>query len=200
MDDNNQPTTPAQGGGVMDVQPPKTAPQIVSGDPVPEAEAGSVITPATETPTSDPVMTTPPPVNEEAPAEPANAPEAVQEAPTDTSTPTDADNKEVPASSDSNPMAIANQPAPKKKSGAPVIVIVVAVLVALGLCALVISIYMKSKNDTADKKATTSQATVNKATPEEVDKVAAETDTALSQLDDAKDFADTDLADSTLGL
>ncbi len=193
MDDNDKqpatsPVPSSNNGPVMDIQPPKPA---ADNTPIPEPAAGTVIAPppaadVTEEPDTSPDQP------KEAPPETAST-ESPAEAPkSDTAGPSNPD--------PSNPMAITNTlPAVKKKGSAPTIVIIVAVVIALGLCALVISIYFKSKGDT---KKTANSNTSQRATvsPEEVDQALSDTDTALSQLDDSKDFPDSELTDQTLGL
>ena len=83
--------------------------------------------------------------------------------------------------------------------------IVVAILVALALIAGAGYGYMKTRNK--DTKSTSSLApapetkkTTTEVKAAEVDKTSTAIDTSLSNIDDTKDFAATDLSDTSLGL
>ncbi len=196
MDDTDkQPATsplpPANNGGVMDIQSPKTAQDSSPAD----HDSNALVEEPGLSPEAAPVSTvvaTEPVAPEQPPTESPTA---------DTSKQAENSPSSVASSTDTdNPLAINKAPTPKKKSGAPIIVIVVATIIALGLCALVISIYFKSKNDTKKTSTNTSQQTASKITPDELDQAVKDTDEDLSQLDDTKDFPDGELTDQTLGL
>lgn len=210
--DDNDTDSPSS-GQVMDIQSPKpsdTAPTLPTS---PEStddggEQVTVSTPAAgENPPEDSVSepaaesglgaTTAAAVTEEpASVASASAPEAaVQEPKPEDTTPTD-----QPADPAPNPLAI--PPEAAHKSGAPVVAIVVAILVALGLAALVVFTFMKSKNNSTSSTNTSATQTATKplASPADVDTTDKELDASLNKLDDSKDFATTDLSDKSLGL
>lgn len=197
MEDSDQePTTspmpPANNGGVMDIQPPKPSPDTPSVAPV-----ESVVTETSNPVEPAPVATPVEPVTAE--NQPVEPPAGITDTSSDKSMPEIGDSDAPVAPGADNPMAITNTPpAAKKKSGAPMVVIIVAVVIAVGLCALVITIFFKSKNDT--KKTSTTKPTTSQVTADEVDQASAETDAALNQLDDAKDFSAADLTDQSLSL
>lgn len=83
--------------------------------------------------------------------------------------------------------------------------IVVAILIALALIAGAGYAYMQSGKKTSSKTQTPAPAAETKTTKTEVkaadiDKTSADLDSSLKKVDDTKDFAATDLDDSTLGL
>lgn len=93
---------------------------------------------------------------------------------------------------------------PKRKSKSTFIA--VAILVALALIAGAGYAYMQSNKK--DKTSSQAPATTPAATPQkstdvkaaDIDKTSTDIDTTLKKVDDTKNFADTDLADSSLGL
>lgn len=103
------------------------------------------------------------------------------------------------------PMQPPAHPTHGHKGDAPVAAIVIAVVVAIALAGVVIFSYLKAKNNDAIKRqdsASSSQTVTEKpqASVADVDSTNAELDSSLKQIDDNKDFAATELSDTTLGL
>lgn len=83
--------------------------------------------------------------------------------------------------------------------------IVVAILIAIALMAGAGYAYMQSGKKTSSATPATTPAVENKTTTTElkaadIDKASTDLDTTLKKVDDTKDFASTDLSDSSLGL
>lgn len=97
-----------------------------------------------------------------------------------------------------------NHDAPElpKHSGTPVVAVVIAIVIALALAGLTVFAYLKTRNTSPDTNTTTTQpsTTASKATTKDVDNTSKDMDTALSSVDDTKDFAATDISDTALGL
>ena len=92
-----------------------------------------------------------------------------------------------------------------KKTGKGLIV-AIAVVLALVLAAIAVLVYMKANNSTKNTEAAkttstpTSQVTKDPLLVKDVDAAAAQLDSTLTGLDDAKDFAADTVSDKTLGL
>lgn len=210
---NEEPAT-ANNGQVMDIQAPKpinvtenstdtpietTNTEVVIEVPVestPEA-------PATESVTTV-VSETPAPA-EVAPAESTPVTPADSAAPaTTTIDVTHADSADPTAPTVENPLAIPQQHA-VHKTHSPMLAILIAVFVAIVLAGVVVFMYMRSKTGkvgTADTNTSNSQTIVEKpqASVSDVDATTKELETNLSQIDESKDFAATELSDASLGL
>ena len=110
----------------------------------------------------------------------------------------------IPATSEpteSTPLiATTSASAAAQQHKAPIGAIVLAVLVAVALAAVAVWMYMNNDNkDTATPAPTTSQQTQEVA-PSDVDETNKELDESLNQANDATDFGDDGLSDSTLNL
>lgn len=187
MDSNNtngvsSTDQPASTGSVMDVQTPQpSAAGSVMGGVAPTAAApgpDATITPDTVEPVAAPATgPAAPPLDDNAGAPTIHNPMA-----------------DAPAQA-------APQPA-KKKSKALVVIVALIVAIALGVAAYFA--YAKSMNhDESAKKSDTTAAkteTVTAAKAADVDDTTSAIDKSLAAVNDAKDFAATDLADATLGL
>ena len=92
-----------------------------------------------------------------------------------------------------------------KKTGKGLIV-AIAVVLALVLAAIAVLVYMKANNSTKNTEAAkttpeqTSQVAKDPLLVKDVDAAAAQLDSTLTGLDDAKDFAADTISDKTLGL
>jgi hypothetical protein len=192
MDDNNNPIKPS--APVMDIQPPKpltpTTPAVVVPDTDTSPSEATAIpvsipgdTTVTEQPTSAPSDDLSPETSESAPA----APSLTNSPATD------------------NPMAIKQTEMEHKKAGMPKAAIIVAIVVGLCLIAMATYAYMKVYRDSAVKPTPASTAVAPapapvKVTSKDVDATSQEVDDSIKSVDEAKDFADADLTDATLGL
>lgn len=93
--------------------------------------------------------------------------------------------------------------APAHKAGkVPVVAVVVAILIALGLAAVTVYAYMKTKDDNkaTDTSSSTQQQTTTPATAGDVDQTDKDIDGALNEVNASEDFGNSDLSDSGLGL
>jgi hypothetical protein len=86
-----------------------------------------------------------------------------------------------------------------KKAKTPIGVIIVAVIVALSLSALTVFAYLKTKDSPSVKDNQKSQAQ-DRASAGDIDDTTNGVDEGLKSLDDTKDFNDSDLSDTNLGL
>lgn len=159
----------------------------------------------------------------DAPPEIADSPEVTSTEPTETteSATTNINVNDVALSDESTPVASTPEPAdqvppadahqqtdaPHKPAGngAPIVAIIIAIVVAIAVAGLVIFTYLKSKNEDTIKRSdsvSTNQTVVDKpqASATDVDTTNQQIDSSLEQVDDKKDFPDTELNDTTLGL
>lgn len=94
--------------------------------------------------------------------------------------------------------------APAKRKGGRAAAIIVAVIIALALVAGAGYAYWSNNKDKTSsettKQTTTQTMTETKVTGTDVDKVSSDIDAAINKVDDTKDFPETDLNDSTLGI
>jgi hypothetical protein len=167
-----------------------------------------------EEPISVPVTSTPDPVSPEdvalssedqtvaeAPVEPAATNIQVSDGDakaTDTLAPEHA-SSETPGSADSH------HATPEHSHTPHLVAVLVAIVITIGLSGAVIATFIKSKNDSklgGDTSSTNSQTTVAKplASPADVDQTTSDIDKSLNSVDDATDFAATDISDESLGL
>lgn len=197
--DTTNPSRPATGGQVMDIQSPKpsTAQTTDENSPVNISSGGPA-----EINTDSPTIAEPPAIEESVVESPAEPTIETNSSNTDTSVTTEPTEPTEPAADNvPNPLA-ATPPTGPKKSGKPMLVIVIAVVIALALAALVVVIFLKPKKNTAGTTNSTSNQTAPKplASPADVDNTNKEIDTSLSKVNDSTDFASTDLSDKALGL
>lgn len=185
---NESPETPTEEGNVT------------------EELAGPVSPPAEETPS----------VGEESISTAADTAEpAAESTPPTTIDVTDAGTPETDGASTPNPPIVdqpeeqnplAAQAHKQHASGTPIVAIVVAIVVALALAGLVVFMFTKGKSKQSAKSAapsnSTSQAIADKplASVSDVDATTQQIDVSLTKIDDTKDFAPTDLSDTSLGL
>lgn len=217
---NEEPST-ANNGQVMDIQAPKPINVTENSTDTPAETANTEVVveapvePTSEVPATEPATT----VEPEAPVVESQAPvftevtpeESTPVAPADLATPvattidvTHAESTDPAAPIAENPLAIPQQPA-IHKTHSPILAILLALVVAVVLAGVVIFMYLRSKDGTvgkADTKTSNSQTIVQKplASVSDVDATTKELETSLSQIDENKDFATTDLSDTSLGL
>ncbi len=89
---------------------------------------------------------------------------------------------------------------PSKKSKAPAIIVAVILALALACGAVYAYLLNNKKADDAAKPAAKTQATTTPATKADLTKTSTTITDALKKVDDAKDFQEADLTDTTLGL
>ncbi|MEI6481560.1 MAG: hypothetical protein WCO19_04635 [Candidatus Saccharibacteria bacterium] len=106
--------------------------------------------------------------------------------------------REEKVSTDSATAAMAPM-IPAKKSRAPAIIVAIILALALAGGAFYAYLLNNKKADNAVKPAVTTQATTA-TTPVDLAKTSASITDALKKVDDTKDFQETDLTDTTLGL
>jgi uncharacterized protein HemX len=83
----------------------------------------------------------------------------------------------------------------------PVVAAILAVVIALAIAGLVYFVYTQSRDDTkSDDTTMTQESTQTAATEDDVDTTNADLDKDLDAADDAADFAESDLSDTSLGL
>lgn len=83
---------------------------------------------------------------------------------------------------------------------APIGAIVIAVLVAAALAAVAVWMYMNNDNNESTTPAPTTSQQTQEVAPSDVDETNKEIEESLNQADDASDFSDDGLSDSTLNL
>jgi uncharacterized protein HemX len=171
--DNQQSTSTP----VMDIQPPKPAPTDTA------APVSIEVAPA-ETLGEDTI-------SNESPA--TNGPESAT-----ASDPTSAPAAPTPPADTPNPMAI-TQPGPKK-SGTPKGAVIAAIIIGLALAAVAVFAYKKTQMKDHSTTNVTTSTQNSKVTTKDVDDTTQAIDDNLKTIDDTKDFADTNLSDTSLGL
>lgn len=185
--ENNEPkdNAPARNIAVMDIQSPATS------APTPTTPSETAVT-ATPAVVEDPLATE---EVTEIPESTATETPTAEAVPSTEAVPT-ANTPEVPTSE--NQMAITPANAGPVKHKAPVGAIIAAIIIALVLAGTTIFAYLKTtKTATTDKSVTPVQQPVKAA---DVQQTSQDVETSLKAIDENKDFANTDLSDTTLGL
>lgn len=120
-------------------------------------------------------------------------------APTETIAPSQPLPQQSAASQDNlteNPLAIKPAAIKTKQSRGPIGIIIVAVLVAIGLGYLAFSLYQKGNTRPVSNETPQSQ----QSPAADIDSTTSEVDTSLESINEASDFNENDLSDSSLGL
>lgn len=91
---------------------------------------------------------------------------------------------------------------PKKEKGprAPIGAIIMAIIVAGALAGVTVFAYMRSNSTSTDKGTENQDSANSEVQSSDVDDVTSEIDKSLNGLDDSKDFQESELSDTTLGL
>lgn len=193
MEERDENHTPQIGGQVMDVTAPQPTGNEPQTPPLQETPASS------ENDNSQAPDTGPSPIDSSLsePATDAPAPQA-ESSPNVYSA--ESSNEQALLGSHEQPTHGHNLP----HRGMPVVAIVIAVVVAIVLAGLVVLAYTRNNSGDIDRKDTTSinQPTEEKpqATTTDVDETNKEIDGALVKADDAADFPESELSDTSLGL
>ena len=188
MDDRETKTAePARSIPVMDVQPPKAAEPETFVAIAPEETTESSQVPITSNDTTQDA-----PFDGEVSEEPKTD-ELSDQAPTQ---------PEAPLLGATSPMAITPANAGPAKGKASVAAIVAAILIALVLSGATIFAYLKTKDQAVvvPMKAVTPASQQTAVTATDVQQASTELDESLKAIDENKDFASSDLDDTTLGL